>query len=75
MVVNGRPVTVPAGSTVAAALALAGLAAFRRSVRGEPRGPLCGMGACHECRVAVDGRAHRLACQTPCRDGMRVEAP
>jgi D-hydroxyproline dehydrogenase subunit gamma len=37
------------------------------------RAPFCGMGVCQECRVTVDGRAYVLACQTVCRDGMRVE--
>ena len=31
-----------------------------------------GMGVCQECRVLVDGR-RRLACQTVCIEGMRVE--
>jgi sarcosine oxidase subunit alpha len=42
------------------------------SVSGEPRGPLCGMGICFECRVTIDGRAHQRACQIPCRSGMQV---
>ena len=36
------------------------------------RAPFCGMGACQECRVLIDGR-RRLACQTVCQSGMRVE--
>lgn len=72
--VNGLPVRVPEGTVVAAAVAAAGVAASRRSVRGEPRAALCGMGICFECRVTIDGRPHRLACQTPCRDGMVVVA-
>jgi succinate dehydrogenase/fumarate reductase-like Fe-S protein len=31
------------------------------------------MGVCHECRVTVNGRAHVLACQTLCSDGMQIE--
>ncbi|CAM2195379.1 (2Fe-2S)-binding protein [Paraburkholderia kururiensis] len=45
----------------------------RVSVRGEPRTMFCGMGVCQECRVTIDGRAHRLACQTLCREGQRIE--
>ena len=71
--INGRPVRVPAGSSVAAAVALAGVAGFRKSVSGEPRGPLCGMGICFECRVTIDGAAHRKSCETTCRPGMEVE--
>ncbi len=70
--VNGRPCPVPEGSTVAAAIARADVVAFRRSVHGRPRAPLCGMGVCFECRVTIDGRPQSLACQTPCRDGMEV---
>jgi predicted molibdopterin-dependent oxidoreductase YjgC len=70
--VNGAAVMVPAGSMVAAAVALAGVTAFRRSVRGEPRGPLCGMGICFECRVTINGQAHSRSCQILCQDGLDV---
>jgi D-hydroxyproline dehydrogenase subunit gamma len=71
--VNGEPLRVPADVTLAAALVSAGQSAFRRSVGGDPRGPLCGMGSCFECRVTVDGVPHRRACLTPVREGMEVE--
>jgi D-hydroxyproline dehydrogenase subunit gamma len=71
--VDGHPVRVRAGTTVAAALAAAGVAASRRSVTGQPRGPLCGMGICFECRVTIDGIPHRLGCQTLCNAGMEVQ--
>ncbi|HYD81794.1 MAG TPA: (2Fe-2S)-binding protein [Paucimonas sp.] len=70
--IDGRPATVDAGVSVAAAIALAGAMVTRRSVGGAPRAPVCGMGICQECRVTIDGRAHRLACQTPCTPGMRI---
>jgi sarcosine oxidase subunit alpha len=70
--VNGRPVEVPEGVMASAAVAIAGPAVFRRSVTGEPRGPLCGMGICFECRVTVDGRRHVRSCQVPCRPGMEI---
>lgn len=44
----------------------------RRSVSGQARAPLCGMGVCFECRVNVDGVAHQRACQIAVRDGMEV---
>jgi sarcosine oxidase subunit alpha len=68
--VNGRSVEVPEGSMLSAAVTIAG--GYRRSVTGEARGPLCGMGICFECRVTVDGRAHVRSCQVPCRPGMEV---
>jgi sarcosine oxidase subunit alpha len=70
--VNGVAIRVPRGSTVAAAVLLAGRSGFRRSVSGELRGPLCGMGICFECRVAVDGQPHVRSCQMLCREGMEV---
>ena len=71
--VNGVAGSVPAGVTVAAAILTLGEAAFRRSVRGELRGPLCGMGICFECRVTVDGAPHARSCQILCRAGMEIE--
>lgn len=70
--VNGKIVDVPEGTTVASAILASGVSAFRRSVTGEPRGPLCGMGVCFECRVTIDGDRHRSSCQTLCRSGMDV---
>jgi hypothetical protein len=70
--VNGAAITVPAGAMVSTAIALAGVSRYRRSVSGEPRGPLCGMGICFECRVTIDGRAHCRSCQVVCRAGMEV---
>ena len=70
--INGRTVSVPAGSMVATAVITSGIAGFRRSVSGELRGPLCGMGICFECRVKIDGRAHLRSCQVPCLEGMDV---
>ncbi|MFC3107607.1 2Fe-2S iron-sulfur cluster-binding protein [Undibacterium arcticum] len=71
--IDRQPVTVAAGTSVAAAIAMAGGGITRRSVGGMLRAPLCGMGVCQECRVTIDDRAHRLACQTPCAAQMRVE--
>ena len=73
IVLNGDEREVPAEATLAAALLGLGLMRFRNSVQGEPRAPLCGMGACQECRVTVDGRMHERSCMTPCREGLRVE--
>lgn len=72
LILDGRPLRVVAGTTVAAALALGGDGTTRTSVSGQRRAPLCGMGVCQECRVTIDGQ-RRLACQTLCRDGMQVE--
>ena len=70
--VNGMEVAVQSGTTVAAAVLQCGVSSFRRSVTGEPRGPLCGMGICFECRVTVDGVPHTKSCQALCRPGMEI---
>ncbi len=71
LTVNGKNIAVPLGATVAVAMAMAGVPC-RRSVSGEPRGPLCGMGICFECRAEIDGRPHRRSCQVLCASGMDV---
>lgn len=77
--VDGYSTSVAAGTSVAAAIAIAAAArtggpgVTRRSVSGQLRAPLCGMGVCQECRVTVNGRAHVLSCQTLCAPGMDVQ--
>ncbi len=73
IVADGRRARVPAGISVAAALLDLDARAFRASVRGEPRAPLCGMGICFECRATIDGVPHRRACLVAVADGMRVD--
>ena len=70
--VDGIAVAVPVGATVLAALVAAGRLRTRRSVTGQPRFALCGIGQCQECRVSADGKPQQLACRTACRDGMRI---
>ncbi|MBG6432312.1 (2Fe-2S)-binding protein [Pseudomonas aeruginosa] len=67
-----RPLRVAVGTSGAAALALGGAGCSRSAVGGGRRAPFCGLGAGQECRVLLDGR-RRLACQTVCQPGMRVE--
>ena len=69
--VNGQRVAVSPRSTVAVAVTLAG-AACRTSSSGEPRGPLCAMGICFECCVAINGKVHCRSCQILCQPGMEV---
>jgi sarcosine oxidase subunit alpha len=69
--VNGAPVSVPAGATVSVAMMIAGQPC-RTSITGEPRGPLCGMGICFECRAIVNGIPHSRSCQLLCEPGMDV---
>ncbi|MGH9585646.1 MAG: (2Fe-2S)-binding protein [Acidobacteriaceae bacterium] len=69
--VNGANLAVAAGTSVAAAILIAG-SQTRTSVTGEPRAPLCGMGICFECRATINGIAHRRSCQVLCESGMEV---
>jgi len=69
---NNKPVSVPDGTTVAAAISMSGSHVFRRSVRGEERGPLCGMGICFECRVTIDGVPMTRSCNVLAAEGMEV---
>jgi aerobic-type carbon monoxide dehydrogenase small subunit (CoxS/CutS family) len=71
-ILDGEPLRVPAGTSLAAALAIRRFGCTRTSVTGESRTPLCGMGICQECRLLVDGR-RRLACQTLCKESMVVD--
>ena len=73
VVVNGQRVRVAEGITVAAALLNSGEPSFRSSVRGELRGPVCGMGVCYECRVTIDGIAHQRACLRVVVNEMRID--
>jgi predicted molibdopterin-dependent oxidoreductase YjgC len=72
VIIDNQPCEVPAGISIAAALAQAGNGVTRGSVSGEPRAPFCGMGVCQECRVTVNGR-RVLACQTECQPDMVIE--
>src|ERR1700722_9276425 len=69
---DGRPIPALEGETIAAALSAAGIVAFRRTPSGAPRGLHCGMGACFDCVVSVDGRIGQRACMTKVADGMIV---
>ncbi len=60
------------GTTVAVAVIAVDASHFRRSVNGEPRYPLCGMGVCFECRVTIDGVGLQRSCTTPAREGMEI---
>jgi predicted molibdopterin-dependent oxidoreductase YjgC len=77
--VDGAPVEVPAGASVAAALLVAGAIPTRAStVSAAPRAPYCMMGVCFECLVEIDGVPDRQACMVTVADGMavrRMQAP
>ena len=69
---DGREVQARPGDSIAAALEVAGMRVLGRSRAGRPRGVFCGMGACQDCMVRVDGRLSQRACMTEAAPGMEV---
>ena len=72
ILVDGEKVIVDSEMSLAAALLQMGISRFRKSVDGEPRGPLCGMGICFDCRVTVGEDRHVRACLARVHKGMEV---
>lgn len=70
--IDGETFAALAGSTVASAILASGRLATRHSRKGEPRGPLCGMGVCFECRVTVGGTPGVRSCLVTVAPGMEI---
>lgn len=72
--IDGIAVECPANISVLAALLRRSHAAMitRTAVHGTPRGPLCAMGVCYECRVTINDHPHQLACQHIVQPGMHI---
>ncbi len=68
---DGETIEANSGDTVAAALIADGHLDLRETWDGSRRGLFCGMGACHECEVVIDGRP-ALSCMIGVEDGMVV---
>lgn len=71
---DGRAIEALAGESVAAALSAAGVLRLRDTLSGAPRGVFCGMGACFDCLVTIDGHIGQRACMVRAADGMRISA-
>lgn len=71
---DGLAVPALAGETIAAALARANIVALRETRDGQRRGLYCGMGACFECAVEVDGQGGQRSCLVKVVDGMQVNS-
>ena len=69
---EGTSVEAGSGDTVAAALVAAGRLGLRVTQDGSRRGVFCGMGACHECAVVIDGDSGHLACMVAAEPAMAV---
>ncbi|WP_229753712.1 (2Fe-2S)-binding protein [Amphritea balenae] len=71
--INDTLVSVVPGTTVWAAMALAGETATRVSpVNQQVRSAYCAMGVCFECMVEINGMPNRQACLTEVVDGMQI---
>jgi NADH dehydrogenase/NADH:ubiquinone oxidoreductase subunit G len=71
--VDGTPLHVPAGVTVAAALIAAGRLGWRETRRrGELRGVSCGIGACFDCLVTLNGAPGVRACLVDVEGGDEI---
>jgi predicted molibdopterin-dependent oxidoreductase YjgC len=67
---DGTPMTAEPGQTVGAALLAAGVRSWRATRSGgRPRGLFCGIGACFDCLVDVNGDRAVRACLVPVREG------
>jgi hypothetical protein len=67
-------VSVPAraGQSVGAALIAAGHRWLRTDEHGNPKGVVCGIGLCWECRCVINGVPDTRACMTSAQAGMVV---
>lgn len=71
---DGETVAAVAGESIAAALAASGRLALKRDKSGTTRGLFCGMGACFDCQVSVNGGPAKRACLTKVRPGMKISS-
>lgn len=72
---DGKTLSLPEGSNLAAALLAAGVEVFRHTpVSNAPRAPFCMMGACFDCLIEMDGVV-RQACMLEVTEGMVLARP
>ena len=72
--IEGQPVAVPAGETVAAAVLVSGIGHTRTTpISDTPRAPFCLMGVCYECLMVINGQANQRACREVVEEGMTIE--
>lgn len=71
---NGRPIEFRDGDNVAFALHRAGVANLGLSSSALPGRLFCGVGACQNCVVIIDGRRLVESCLTVPVEGMQVSS-
>jgi hypothetical protein len=69
IIVDGQPVVGIAGQTIAGILLAAGRKSWRTTRSGAPRGVFCGIGACFDCVLTVNGVPDVRACRRRAADG------
>lgn len=68
--VDGQPLTLRAGETLAACLLANGRPSWRATrLGGRPRGVFCGIGVCYDCLLKVNGTSAVRACRYTARPG------
>ncbi|MGA8112357.1 MAG: (2Fe-2S)-binding protein [Actinocatenispora sp.] len=73
IVVDGVPVPLRPGDTVAACLLGEGRLSWRRTRQtGRPRGVFCGIGVCFDCLVTVNGTPGVRACRYTAAPGDEI---
>ena len=71
---DGVEMTAVEGQSIAGALIGAGVISWRRTrFDDRPRGVFCGIGACFDCLITVNGEPNVRACLSQIREGDRVE--
>jgi predicted molibdopterin-dependent oxidoreductase YjgC len=72
---DGRQLPIEPGQSVAAVLLAAGIRSWRTTrVHGRPRGLFCGIGACFDCLVTVNGTPSVRACLAEAKPGDVIDA-
>jgi predicted molibdopterin-dependent oxidoreductase YjgC len=67
---DGEPMRAQDGQTIAAALMADGIVWWRTTRFGErSRGVLCGIGACYDCLLTLNGEPNVRACVTRVEPG------
>lgn len=69
---DGKTVLARSGQTIAEALLANGVRILRMTRKQASRGVYCGMGACYECRMIVNGIPNVRTCVTPATPGCKI---
>ena len=71
---DGTAITAAEGQSIAAALIAGGVVSWRRTrFDDRPRGVFCGIGACFDCLITVNGEPNVRACLVQVREGDCLE--